>query len=144
MDKTQTERTFDGFIDGAEAYFKQAGLTAAETGQAWAAIVGALGSRAKSAFMEGGAPDWSRVLRETMYQMPTPHAVGTLGALASVPLTATFGRRDEYGRKAYVRNALMAGIAGGSLPRALPTMVEMLEKYEGDKREWDAARPPSA
>ena len=137
------ELTLNGFIDGVDGYCKQAGLSDRDVAMAWTAIVGAADLMSKQA---AGAPtpEWGRMLRETAYQMPTEAVTGAVGTAASLPLTALFGQRDEWGRKRYLRNAILAAIAGAAAPKAMPAMQDALTKFEGDKAEWLKTNPAAA
>lgn len=102
------------FISGVFERCKQAGLSDDNTDIVCGYITQAIELRDNTKKAEQS--DWRDKLYDYALNVPTPVMTGALSGLASVPLTAMFGRRDEKGKKKYFRNALIASAGGAALP----------------------------
>ena len=120
----------DEFVDGIDGACKAAGLSDREE----FAVVGAIAQALREGVDKQGAQeDWKDKIYRHVLQIPAPVLAGGLSALASVPLTAMFGRRDANGRKHYMRNAIIAGSLGAAVPVALPG-VGPIGRFNADRQ----------
>ena len=127
----------DEFVDGVMGACKEAGLSAEEE----LAVVDVIAETLRSGYRkmaEGAAPaapagGWADKIYRHVLQIPAPVLAGGASALASVPLTAMFGKRDEAGRKNYMRNAIIAGSLGAAVPVAFPG-VGPIGRFNADRQ----------
>ena len=115
----------DEFVDGVDGACKEAGLSDREELAVVHAIAEALRAgyekMAIAAPAAAPAEGWADKIYRHVLQIPAPVLAGGAAALASVPLTAMSGKRDEMGRKNYMRNAIIAGSLGAAVPVAFPS-----------------------
>lgn len=119
----------DEFVDGVMAACKEAGLSdKAELEVAHVISKVLADGRGKAA-----AEDWKDKIYRHVLQIPAPVLTGGAAALASLPMTAMFGKRDRYGRKNYMRNAIISGSLGAAVPVAFPD-AGPIGRFNADRR----------
>lgn len=127
----------DEFVDGLMGACKEAGLSEGEE----LAVVHAVAETLRMGTLkaaEGPAPaapvpGWADRIYKHVLQIPAPVLAGGAAALASLPMTAMFGKRDQYWRKNYMRNAIIAGSLGAAVPVAFPDSG-IIGRFNADRR----------
>lgn len=119
----------DEFVDGVMAACKEAGLSdKAELEVAHVISKVLADGRGKAA-----SEDWKDKIYRHVLQIPAPVLTGGAAALASLPMTAMFGKRDRHGRKNYMRNAIISGSLGAAVPVAFPD-AGPIGRFNADRR----------
>ena len=119
----------DEFVDGVMGACKEAGLSEEDE----LAVAHAISRALAEGRDKAAAESWKDRIYRNVLQIPAPVLTGGMSALASLPVTAMFGRRDSYGRKNYMRNAIIAGSLGAAVPLAFPD-AGIIGRFNADRR----------